>query len=122
MRLHLKVITYRNQPPATPISAVFDESGGSVGRTGSNTCALPDPERFISSKHAVIAFQDDRFIITDTSTNGLYLDDSSQPLGRNNSAVLNNGQRLIIGDYTSTIVDFSIQSLCGVILMMKHPV
>ncbi len=70
MKLHLKVITYRNQPPMAPISTVIDEQGGSVGRTAGNNCVLPDPERFISSKHAMISFQDHRFAITDTSTNG----------------------------------------------------
>ncbi|MEJ1464386.1 MAG: type VI secretion system-associated FHA domain protein TagH [Candidatus Sedimenticola sp. (ex Thyasira tokunagai)] len=104
MKLHLKVITYRNQPPIAPISALFDEQGGSLGRTAGNNCVLPDPERFISSKHAAISFQGQRFVITDTSTNGLYLDDSGQPLGRDNSAELHNGQRLVIGDYTIEIV------------------
>ncbi len=104
MKLHLKVITYRNQPPTAPILTVIDEQGGAVGRTPGNAFVLPDPERFISSKHAMISFQDHRFVITDTSTNGLYLDDSGQPLGRDNSAGLQNGQRLIIGDYTIEIL------------------
>ncbi|MES9882192.1 MAG: type VI secretion system-associated FHA domain protein TagH [Sedimenticola sp.] len=104
MKLHLKVITYRNQAPAAPISSVFDEQGGSVGRTAGNDCVLPDPERFISSKHAMISFQGNGFVITDTSTNGLYLDDSGQPLGRDNKAALHNGQRLVIGDYTIEIL------------------
>ncbi|MES9906485.1 MAG: type VI secretion system-associated FHA domain protein TagH [Sedimenticola sp.] len=104
MKLHLKVITYQNQPPTAPLLTVIDEQGGAVGRTPGNAFVLPDPERFISSKHAMISFQDHRFVITDTSTNGLYLDDSGQPLGRDNSAGLQNGQRLIIGDYTIEIL------------------
>ncbi len=106
MRLNLTIIAYKNQPPATPSTTVIDENGGSIGRAASNNCVLPDPERFISSKHAAISFQNQQFIITDTSTNGLYINDGSQPLGRDNSAVLTDGQRLLIGDY---VIDVNIE-------------
>ena len=100
MRLRLNVITYRNQPPTTPQSAVFEEQGGSLGRGANSTWVLPDTERFISSKHATIACQAGRFTITDTSTNGLYINNAAQALGRGNTVVLSSGDRLVIGDYT----------------------
>ncbi|MBL3600544.1 MAG: FHA domain-containing protein [gamma proteobacterium endosymbiont of Lamellibrachia anaximandri] len=73
MKLCLNVTTYRNQPPVTPLSAVFDEQGGTLGRSAGNLFVLPDPERFISGKHAAIVFRDGSFFITDTSTNGIYV-------------------------------------------------
>ncbi|RLJ22052.1 type VI secretion system-associated FHA domain protein TagH [bacterium endosymbiont of Escarpia laminata] len=104
MKLCLNVTTYRNQPPVTPLSANFDEQGGTLGRSAANLFVLPDPERFISGKHAAIAFRDGSFYITDTSTNGIYVGGSEQPLGRGNSAPLSNGDRLLIGDYEIEIV------------------
>ncbi|MBL3526508.1 MAG: type VI secretion system-associated FHA domain protein TagH [gamma proteobacterium endosymbiont of Lamellibrachia anaximandri] len=104
MKLCLNVTTYRNQPPVTPLSAVFDEQGGTLGRSAGNLFVLPDPERFISGKHAAIVFRDGSFFITDTSTNGIYVGGSEQPLGRSNSAPLGNGDHLQIGDYEIEIV------------------
>ncbi len=104
MKLCLNVTTYRNQPPVTPLSAEFDEQGGTLGRSAGNLFVLPDPERFISGKHAAIVFRDGSFYITDTSTNGIYVGGSEQPLGRGNSAPLSDGDRLLIGDYEIEIV------------------
>ncbi len=104
MKLCLNVTTYRNQPPVTPLSAEFNEQGGTLGRSAGNLFVLPDPERFISGKHAAIAFHDGSFYITDTSTNGIYVGGSEQTLGRGNSAPLNNGDRLQIGDYEIEVV------------------
>ena len=81
MKASIKVVTYKNQPPEKPIEAVIDEGGGMLGRAPRNNFVLPDPERFISGKHAEISFQNGTFFITDTSTNGLYFDESIKPLG-----------------------------------------
>ena len=99
MRLLLHVIAYRNQPPEAHLSMKFGEEGGTLGRSADNDWVLPDPAHFISGRHAAFYFQDGRFYITDTSTNGVYIGDSDQPLGRGNNAVLAHGDRLLIGDY-----------------------
>jgi type VI secretion system protein len=104
MKLRLNVTAYRNQPPITPLSAEFDEQGGTLGRSAGNLFVLPDPERFISGKHAAIAFRDGSFYITDTSTNGIYLGGSEQPLGRGNSVPLSSGDHLLVGDYEIEVV------------------
>lgn len=99
MGLILTVVSYRGQPPAEPRSAMFDESGGTLGRGAGVKLDLPDPERIVSSKHAEIYFENGRYFVTDTSTNGLYINQSKRPLGRGNSIRLESGDQLIVGEY-----------------------
>jgi len=86
------------------MSATYSEQGGTVGRATNNSWVLPDPERLISSKHASITYQNGQFRITDNSTNGLFINNAAQPLGRGNSAPLNSGDQLIIGDYIIEVI------------------
>lgn len=77
----------------------FDELGGSIGRKPNNDFILLDPERFISSKHAIIEFNNNKYYITDTSTNGVFINNSKTALGSGNSAELMQGDKISIGDF-----------------------
>ncbi|HNG59449.1 MAG TPA: type VI secretion system-associated FHA domain protein TagH [Cellvibrionaceae bacterium] len=77
----------------------FDEQGGSIGRGDGNTWVLPDPDKFLSSKHCVVSFEQGQFYITDTSTNGLFLNGASLPVGRNNRVGVSEGDTLDLGEY-----------------------
>lgn len=97
--------TITNQPAAVPgqeLSHTFTE-GGTLGRTRTCDWVLIDASRFISGKHAVISEQNGVYQITDTSTNGVFINDSKTPLGKGNSALLNNGDVLKIGEYVIKI-------------------
>jgi type VI secretion system FHA domain protein len=76
-------------------SKVFDESGGVLGRDPENDWVLP--HRYVSRHHARIHFESGRFYVRDTSQNGVYVND--QLVGQGNSAVLTDGDRIVIGDY-----------------------
>lgn len=77
----------------------FDEMGGTIGRKPSNDFVLLDPERYISGKHATIEFKSGQFYITDTSTNGIFINDSKTAIGRGKSAEILNGDKITIGTY-----------------------
>lgn len=81
--LHLALIT--NIPDQQLITFRFTERGGSVGRSQDCDWRLNDAERFISNKHIIISFVNDHFLVTDTSSNGTYINDNAQPLGKGNS-------------------------------------
>jgi type VI secretion system protein len=81
------------------MTVTFDEQGGSIGRRDENDWVLPDPERFISGRHAQIDFCDESFHITDLSSNGVFINRSAQPLGKNNRVALQDGDSITIGDY-----------------------
>ncbi|MEW8395664.1 MAG: FHA domain-containing protein, partial [Candidatus Thiodiazotropha sp.] len=99
MKITLTVNQVAGAPPAPPMTVTFDDQGGSIGRRGENDWVLPDPERFISGRHALIDFSDGAFHITDLSSNGIFINRSAQPMGKNNRVALHHGDSLTIGDY-----------------------
>ncbi len=74
-------------------------NSGTIGRAAGNTYVLPDPERFISSKHAAIEDRSDGFYLVDTSINGTYVNDGDQPIGHGNAHRLADGDRIRIGEF-----------------------
>ncbi|MGO9134929.1 MAG: type VI secretion system-associated FHA domain protein TagH [Methylovirgula sp.] len=76
----------------------FGEEGGTIGRNGACNLVLADGGNVISSRHAEIGFNGRGFTITDTSTNGVYVNHTGAPLGRGNSLVLTPGDLIYIGE------------------------
>lgn len=99
MPLTLTVATYKSQPPAQAMSQRFEGIVLTLGRGADSDWSLPDPEQHLSKKHCTIQLQGGQYSVTDTSTNGLYINRAPQPLGRGQTAPLKNGDRLGLGDY-----------------------
>jgi type VI secretion system protein len=99
----LTVTRSAGSAPPQPMSATFDRQGGSIGRRQENDWVLPDPERFISGRHALIDFRDGAFYLTDISSNGVFLNRSTSPLGKDNWAALQDGDIINIGDYEISV-------------------
>jgi type VI secretion system protein len=99
MSLVLTVISYRRQPMAQPLSQRFESPNITVGRSPDNDWTLPDPDQLISKKHCAIRLQGGRYSVTDTSTNGVFVNDSPQPLGNGQSVPLTDGDKLLLGHY-----------------------
>lgn len=76
----------------------FAACGGTVGRTSDNDWVLPDEQRFISSRHAVIDFQAGAYYLVDTSRNGVYVNGADTPVGRGHPQRLFHGDRLRMGE------------------------
>ncbi|MBV1882937.1 MAG: type VI secretion system-associated FHA domain protein TagH [Pseudomonadales bacterium] len=77
----------------------FGYKGGTIGRGDSNTWQLPDEDRFVSSYHAQIEFDNESYFLVDVSTNGVYINDSEEPIGEGNKSRIKHGDVVIIGDY-----------------------
>ncbi|EXJ10940.1 type VI secretion system-associated FHA domain protein [Nitrincola nitratireducens] len=100
MRMELSVVS-KQQAELQSKSSVFIEAEPlSIGRAIDNHWVLPDENLYLSGKHCIINRKNNRFIISDLSTNGVYLNHSEKPIGRGRCAVLNNGTLIRIGDYT----------------------
>ena len=82
---------------------VFTELGGSIGRNPLNDWVICDHKRFISGKHAEIFFRDNSFFLTDTSTNGVYLNDGPEPIGNGNSIPLSQNDHLTFGELNVSV-------------------
>jgi predicted component of type VI protein secretion system len=96
--LSLTVTSYLHTALANPPMIRFDRTGGSIGRAADNDWVLDDPEQHVSRWHCRIDCREGRYIITDTSRHGVYLNGVG-PLGTDRTAVLHDGDRLVIGDY-----------------------
>jgi type VI secretion system protein len=75
-----------------------------IGRGQDNDLVLADPERHLSKNHCVIECDGDGFTVTDTSTNGVYLDDRTDRLPRNAPVPLREGSVLRVGGYQLKII------------------
>ena len=104
MALKLRVSTCGNQPMGAAVEHVFDELGGTIGRTRNNDLALPDSSRIVSGRHAEIRFVNGSYFIRDTSTNGTVVNAFAMANGEERP--LRNGDRLKIGPYEiSAVID-----------------
>ena len=100
MSLSVKVISYKKQTPVSPMSMSFDREGGTIGRLPEpqNTFHLPDPDKYISRKHAVIRYENGCYYLTDTSAAGTFFTNKNITVHQD-STPLADGDRLRIGDY-----------------------
>jgi type VI secretion system FHA domain protein len=71
----------------------------SIGRGSENDWALPDPERFLSKRHCMLAYRSGSWQIADLSTNGTFLNGEAERIGRDQPRDLRNGDRLRFGAY-----------------------
>src|SRR3984957_16338121 len=103
MALKLTIIDDNVSQPSRGGSIVFGVGGGGIGRAHDNDWVLPDPQRYLSAHHARVQFRDGTYYLLDTSTNGVYINDGSAPLGRRNAYALRDGDRLRLGHYQLSV-------------------
>ena len=99
MPLSLRIISSPNGEPISDWTKNFPEEGGSIGRSFGTTMQLSDATREVSGTHAVINRGSRGYQIMDMSTNGLFINGSNQPLGKNNQSALNDGDVIDLGQY-----------------------
>lgn len=98
MNLVIQAHTLKNEPLSQPITGRFDERGGTIGRSDTNTLALPDPERHISRLHAEVWFSNGAYSIRNVgSANAILVNGRSVAPGE--GAALSEGDELVIGAY-----------------------
>ena len=74
-----------------------------MGRNPSSDICLPDPQKVISGCHARFSADGENILITDESTNGLFVNGAATALGRGNSTPVTDGMEIGIGEYLFTI-------------------
>ena len=68
-----------------------------LGRGLENDWVIADPERTLSKFHCRIDSSGDGYVVTDQSTNGVFVNDSPQPIGRGRSRTLADGDVVTLG-------------------------
>jgi type VI secretion system protein len=99
MALRLEIVSAHRQRLGERGVKEFGRDGGTIGRSLESDWVLPDTLRYVSSRHASIDFRSGSYYIVDSSTNGVYVNDSEEPVGRGNPQRLFDGDRLKLGEY-----------------------
>jgi type VI secretion system protein len=97
--LQLRIISDHRRLLGDRSTAVFDGAGGNIGRSTDNDWVLPDPQRYVSAHHARVHFRDGLYILEDTSTNGVFINDEDRPVAKRGRHVLQNGDIIRFGEY-----------------------
>ena len=98
MALNLKIENETTLPDGGPVSiTVSGRRSIDIGRDSHLDWTLPDPTRFISSKHAEIRYREGGYWLHDVSTNGTFLNGGDHRMQAPHR--LRNGDRFTIGHY-----------------------
>jgi len=104
MPLQLKVISEHKELLGEDYVHEFDVEGGTIGRSFDNDWILPDPDHYISGKHATVDCQSGAYYLADISSNGVYVNGADEPLGRGNPRRLFDGDTLRMGDFKFVVM------------------
>lgn len=99
MLLALSIISSQAAALGATAYKVFDERGGTIGRVTGNDWVLPDPDNFVSSRHATVRWAAGAFYLEDTSSNGTFINAPDKAVSRAAPVRLQEGDKLFIGDF-----------------------
>ncbi len=77
----------------------------SIGRAAGNDWVLADPDRHLSKTHCVISIEAGRPVLTDLSTNGVFINGAREPTQRDSRVILTDGDELRLGDYAISVTE-----------------
>ena len=99
MPLTIKIISEHRDLVGDDDVREFHEQGGTIGRSLQNDWILPDPDRYISGRHATIDYKGGMYYLADTSSNGVYMNGEVEPVGKGNPRRLFDGDQIRMGDF-----------------------
>src|SRR5258706_8642932 len=99
MALRLRVVSEHATRLAEQSTKGFGVHGGTIGRSTDNEWILPDPERYLSGKHARVDFLAGTYVLVDTSFNGTFVNGAQVPLGNDHDFLLRDGDYIRLGEY-----------------------
>ncbi|MDH4126249.1 MAG: type VI secretion system-associated FHA domain protein TagH [Gammaproteobacteria bacterium] len=118
MALQLEIVSEHRELVGDDAVRVFRNKGGTIGRSLQNDWILPDPDRFISGRHATIDFKGGAYYLADTSSNGVYINGDCEPLGKGNPRRLFNGDVIRLGDF---VINVSVDEGESLVIPLHDP-
>ena len=94
-------LTLHLAPPdgSPPLMMPLEQGTLTLGRGSDQDWVLDDPERTVSKSHCRIDCSADGFLLTDLSTNGVFVNNDPMPLGRGHARPLADGDQIVLGPY-----------------------
>lgn len=103
MNLVIRAQSLQSEPLSQAITCRFDERGGTIGRSDSNTLTLPDPERHVSRLQAEVGFARGVFTLRNVgSANAIVA--NGRTVNPGEAIDLGSGDEIVIGGYTLRVV------------------
>ncbi len=99
MSLTLEIVSEHSEIVGDDAVREFGDDGGTIGRALDSDWILPDPDRYISGKHAVIDYRGGMWYLMDLSSNGVYVNGEYEPIGKENPRRLFHGDMLRMGEF-----------------------
>ena len=97
MTLRLSIENVAALTSGDPIEVVLEQHGIVIGRAAHADWTLPDPRNHVSSIHCEIDYQGGRYFLTDRSTNGTFVNGSTERFTK--PVQLRDGDLVAIGHY-----------------------
>ncbi len=86
--------------PASPVDArIIDDEPITIGRDRSSDWMIADPDNQISRVHCSVQSWNNRLVLTDTSSNGVFLKDGKKRISKDSPHSMEPGQRFYLGSY-----------------------
>ena len=84
-------------------SRTLDRGSLSIGRGPANDWVLQDPSQHLSKAHCVIASTPGGYVLTDLSSNGVFVNGSGTRLAKDARVALADGDEFLLGDYVMRV-------------------
>jgi type VI secretion system FHA domain protein len=97
MTLTLAITNVSTLDNGMPTEFVLHRRGAVIGRAATCDWCLPDPRNHISSRHCEVRFDGNAYMLSDCSTNGTYLNGTSERMSAPRK--IEDGDRFQIGHY-----------------------
>lgn len=91
---------FNKSDPTSPVDArIIEEDPITMGRDRSSDWMIADPDNQISRVHCSVQSWNNRLVLTDSSSNGVFLKDGEKRISKNSPHSLEPGQRFYMGNY-----------------------
>lgn len=99
------ILTMTPRGGGPPERRTLSEGTISLGRGAVSDWVLADPERLLSKTHCMIGVEGSRYVLTDLSINGVFINGAREPTARDSRVFLTDGDTFRLGDYTVTVTE-----------------
>ena len=82
----------------------LSEGSVTIGRGASNGWVLPDSQQLMSRTHCAVSIEGNRVVLTDLSSNGVFVNGAREPTERDMRIVLTDGDTFAFGEYSFKVV------------------